>query len=212
VAKAASLAPEQLRALDRLKTIAGIDQFYLAGASAVAWHLHHRRSVDLDLFSRSPRASLSKVEAAAAKLHDVVVLDTNDIMVALEVGRVPVDIVKYPYPPLDPPLPGPSDFPVAQPRDLAAMKLAAIGRRGIKRDFWDFHELARSGVSLPDAARAYLEKFGRTKADLYAVQRALTWFADAESDVVPVQGLTSAHWKRIKSYFLEAAPRLFEDL
>ena len=49
----ARLAEEQLRALDRLSKRPEIDRFYLAGETAVAIHLGHRRSFDLDFFSVS---------------------------------------------------------------------------------------------------------------------------------------------------------------
>jgi hypothetical protein len=212
VAKAARLAPEQLRALDRLRKLPEFAPFYLAGASAIAWHLHHRQSLDLDLFSKSPRASLAKVEAAIGKMRDVTVLSTTDVMVGLDIRGVPVDVVKYPYPLLEEPVPGPHGFPVAGRRDLAAMKLAAISRRGIKRDFWDLYALAEAGTSFGDAGRAYVQRFGRTRADLYAVQRAMTWFQDAESDPVPVRGLTPALWRRIKAYFLKNTPGVLDEL
>jgi hypothetical protein len=47
--KPTELAKEQRSALDRLKAVRGIDRFYLVRGSAVAIHLHHRRSLDLDL-------------------------------------------------------------------------------------------------------------------------------------------------------------------
>lgn len=211
MAKATGLAPEQLRALDRLKSAPGIERFYLAGASAITWHLGHRRSVDLDLFSKSSRVSLERLEGALGSTPGVRIIDSTDVTVAVKVGQVPVDFVKYPYPPLDPLTPGPSDFPVASLRDLAAMKLVAIARRGIRRDFWDLYEIARAGISLPLAAQAYLERFGKAKSDLYAVQRALTWFADAESDPVHVRGMTPALWRRIRAFFEKEAPRLLNE-
>src|SRR5437899_2779036 len=36
---------------------------------------------------------------------------------------------------------GPHRFPIASLRDLAAMKLAAIASRGLRRDFWDLYEI-----------------------------------------------------------------------
>lgn len=79
----------------------------------------------------------------------------------MKVGETPVDIVDYPYPPLEPPGAGPLGFPVAGRLDLATMKLAAIARRGIRRDFWDLHALVQSGISLAAAADAYLRRIGR---------------------------------------------------
>ena len=131
-------------------------------------------------------------------------------MLALKVGDVPVDLVRYPYPPLEKPKPGPGGFPVAGLRDLAAMKLSAIARRGIQRDFWDLQEICRRKVPLEEAARAYRRRFGKTDADLYHVQRALTWFEDAERDPRKPAGLSPEHWERIKAWFRQEAPRLLE--
>jgi hypothetical protein len=210
MAKASRLAPEQLRALGRVAKIPGVERFYLAGASAIAWHLGHRRSLDLDLFSRTARVSLSGIRDRTRGVRGMSVLDTTDVVLKLDVDAVPVDLVKYPYPLLEDPIEGPNGFPVAALRDLAAMKLSAIARRGIKRDFWDLYEIARAGISLREAAAAYRQRFGRSDADLYHVQRALTWFEDAEKDPrVPV-GLTPAKWKRIKAFFVEQAPQLLE--
>lgn len=57
------LADEQLRTLDRLSRISELAGFYLAGGSAVAIHLSHRRS-SLDLFSVAPDANLELIAAA----------------------------------------------------------------------------------------------------------------------------------------------------
>jgi hypothetical protein len=48
MARRPSLPTPQRRALDRLKTVRGIDRFYLAGGAAIAVHLRHRRGL-LDL-------------------------------------------------------------------------------------------------------------------------------------------------------------------
>ena len=45
------LAEEHRRALARLIGLSGIDRFYLVGGTAIAYHLGHRVSEDLDLFS-----------------------------------------------------------------------------------------------------------------------------------------------------------------
>jgi hypothetical protein len=211
MAKASRLAPEQLRALGRVAKIPGVERFYLAGASAIAWHLGHRLSLDLDLFSKTARVSLRGIRDRTRGVRGMAVLDTTDAVLKLDVDDVPVDLVKYPYPPLEEPVKGPGGFPVAGLRDLAAMKLSAVARRGIKRDFWDLYEIARAGISLREAGAAYVQRFGTSHADLYHVQRALTWFEDAEKNPVPLAGITPAKWKRIKAFFLDEAPRLLEE-
>jgi hypothetical protein len=136
--EATQLAPAQRRALARLKQLSTLRGFYLAGGSAVAFHLRHRRSNDLDLFSGRAEADLGAVSDELAGLPDSVVVAATDSVLKARLGQVALDIVRYPYPPLRKPSAGPEGFPVASPLDLAAMQLAAIATRGIRRDFWDF--------------------------------------------------------------------------
>ena len=88
------------------------------------------------------------------------------------------------------------------------MKLAAISKRGIVRDFWDLHEILRSGVTLAQALEAYRRRFRTAHSDLYHVLRSLTYFADAERARVRPKGLTAAKWRAIKEFFRSAAPAL----
>lgn len=207
--KPVRLAQDQRRALGRLSRLRGIQGFYLAGGTAVALHLQHRRSLDLDLFSLGKEADLEALRAELqAALPEARFLGITDASLRIVLGDVPVDFVRYPYAPLDVPTPGPEGMPVAGLRDLAAMKLSAIARRGLRRDFWDLFAIAHAGVSLQDAASAYLERFGRTEADLYHVLRALTFFEDAERDPVLPRGLTTSMWGEIKAFFDAEAPKL----
>jgi len=87
------------------------------------------------------------------------------------------------------------------------MKLSAIAKRGIKRDFWDLHEIvSNSDLDLDQAFDAYLEKFGVRESDLYHVLRSLTYFDDADAEQVFPSGLTLVRWELIKTYFLQNAP------
>jgi hypothetical protein len=200
------LAPGQHRALAALSRLRALRGFYLAGGSAVAYHLGHRRSNDLDLFSRDAAADLDAVSDELGSLGGVKVLSATDTMLKVRLGQVPIDIVRYRYPLLEAPAPAAEGVPIAGLLDLATMKLAAISSRGIGRDFWDLHEIVtRSSITLPVALAAYLRRFGISKADLYHVLRALTYFADAEKERLPT-GLTPRRWKVIKEYFVTAAP------
>jgi hypothetical protein len=77
--KSTKLATEQLRALGSLRAVRGIERFYLAGGTAVAVHLHHRQSRDLDLFSLSPDIDLSALaERLSTELPDVKVQSMTD--------------------------------------------------------------------------------------------------------------------------------------
>ena len=212
MARKPGLPPPQLRALDRLKSVRGIDRFYLAGGAAIAVHLHHRVSNDLDVVGPK-RASFAPFQALARlRSHDVKVVSVGDATLHMEIGGVPVDVVRYPYPLLEEPLSGPAGFPVAGLLDLATNKLAAIAKRGLLRDFCDLYEIGKSGVSLSAACAAYVKRFHVAESDLYHVTLGLTWFEDAETETVRPKGMTDKLWKTIRRYFEEQAPPLVLSL
>ena len=98
---------------------------------------------------------------------------------------------------------------VAALLDLATMKLAALSRRGLRRDFWDLAEIVRrKGNPLQQACQAYRQRYGVAEADLYHVLRSLTWFEDAERDPAFPAGLTEPTWREIEAFFLREAPGL----
>ena len=109
--KLSGLSREQRRALARLSHVEEARGFYLAGGSALAVHLRHRRSRDLDLFSRTPDADLEAVHRALAELFDAIeVAARSQVMMAIRADGVVVDFVRYPYPPLEAPVAGPEGF------------------------------------------------------------------------------------------------------
>ena len=209
MARTPGLAPEQLRALGELKAAGGLEQFHLAGGGAVAFHLEHRSSLDIDLFSDEPGTDLDALRARLIEaLPGAEVVSQSDATLKLRVNDTAVDIVSYPYPLLTPALPGPAGFPVAGLVDLGVMKLSAISRRGLARDFWDLHAILHAGHTLAELAAAYRTRYGRAEADLYHVVRALTYFDDADRDASRPDGLDDALWRRIKEFFEAEAPRL----
>jgi hypothetical protein len=199
------LTPAQHRALARLSREHLLDDLYLAGGVGVALYLHHRRSVDLDFFSRRIDLDLDRTADRLAAIG-AEIIELTDAAVSSVVESVPVDIVRYPYRLIGRLAHAPENTRLASLRDLAAMKLAAIARRGIRRDFWDLYEIvARGSASLSTTLDDYARKFGRARADVYHVIRSLTWFEDAERDRVLPRGMTVAKWRAVRTWFETAA-------
>ncbi|MEI8256146.1 MAG: nucleotidyl transferase AbiEii/AbiGii toxin family protein [Deltaproteobacteria bacterium] len=193
----AALSPEQEKALATLAPALPADA-YLAGGVAVALHLGHRHSRDLDVFTVSSDPGLV-VEALASR-SDVHVTTHRAGTVYLEVGGVPVSIIRHPYPLLQPAALGSqSTIPIASAADLTAMKLQAIATRGAARDFWDLHGLL--GIRRISLAQA-LSDFGLRypTADVGHVVRSLVYFGDAAAAPLPA-GLDPAHWAEIQRAF-----------
>jgi hypothetical protein len=166
--------------------------FYMAGGTALALQLGHRRSVDFDWFRT---ATIVDPLALASELGVTVEATSPGTLHGVARG-VRVSFFTYRYPLLEPPVPAETlGCELASVRDVAAMKLAAITQRGARKDFHDLVAIGRAGVDLPSMLAAYSEKFSAT--DIGHVLVALTWFEDADRDAEPVLATTTA-WEDVK--------------
>jgi hypothetical protein len=189
----------QREALDHLAPV--IDETtYLAGGVAIAIALHHRTSLDLDLFVAhdfDPDRLAERLAPAAATVR---IVGRAPGTLHAEIGGVPVSILSYRYPLLSPArtVPGFS-VRVASLEDLACMKVSAIAGRGAAKDFWDLYELLQRGVANGDLSsllQLYRQKF--PIEDIGHAVRSMAYFAEADAAPLP-RGLTPDHWSAIKS-------------
>ena len=79
--------------------------------------------------------------------------------------------------------------------DIMAMKIAAILRRAVKKDFWDIAELLQH-YSVEEFIRFYTIKYPNQQL-LISIPHALTYFIDAEESEEPVS-LKGQTWKSVK--------------
>ena len=182
--------------------------FYLGGGVAVAMHLAHRESRDLDFFSGTSDPS-QLADAFAQSSDQVRILDRSAGTLHLEIVGVPVSALRYAYPSLATPLRMTGvPIPVASVEDLVAMKLSAIAGRGALRDFWDLSALLdRTHRSLADALALFRAKYARE--DVGHVVRSLAYFADADAEPLPA-GMTAERWRRMRADFQERVRTLEE--
>lgn len=122
--------------------------FYLAGGTALAIHLGHRRSVDFDWFTLD---SIGDGLALAQQLR-AEGIPFNSSAVAPDtlhgtVSSVRVSLIRYPYPLLEPAVEWQElQSALASLADLACMKLAAVAQRGSKKDFIDIYALGMKAM------------------------------------------------------------------
>ena len=140
----AVLPEPQMACLRQLAPIATALDFYLAGGTAVALHLGHRRSVDFDWFAnRFPGQPVDLQASLAARGIGLEPTALAERTVHGQIAGVKVSFLEF-RPPLLAPL---VEWPalgcrLASCPDLAAMKLRAVALRGTKKDFVDIHALA----------------------------------------------------------------------
>jgi hypothetical protein len=185
----------------------GISQpFYLAGGTAIALHLGHRVSVDLDFYSRDH----FDVNMLEMKLQDIPGyrrerLAEDTLLGAL--GDLRISFFWYRYDLLEEPV---IEFgtKILQLPDLAVMKIEAIGQRNVKRDFIDLYFLAKQANIPPEKAIEYhRKKFAGFNINLMHLILSLGYFEDADGDNMPKM-LTPVSWEEVKRYFLRESQRL----
>ena len=124
---------------------------------------------------------------------------------------IPVSFFRYEYPLLRPLHEAPWGLPLADPEDIAAMKLAALSGRGARKDFVDLYFYAHEIASLRQILDRFREKYPGISVDPYHLLRSLTFFDDAEAEAMP-ELPRGGTWDQIKAFFRAEATRLFREL
>jgi hypothetical protein len=129
-----------------------MQQYYLAGGTALALQLNHRKSYDLDFFRIGTHEKID-FNGILKELRDI--FRKEDISVELrktdqtiiEISGTKVTFLAYPFPLVNPLVEGqkPSKYlsgiKLAHPLEIALMKAYALGRRITFRDYIDLYFL-----------------------------------------------------------------------
>jgi hypothetical protein len=204
------LTGAQQTVLELLSRIPEIRSFYLAGGTGLALHLGHRRSEDFDFF-RAGALVPQDLLTVLPQTGDVAVLQEAAGTLTVRLQGVATSFFRYDYPLLRPLRESPWELALADPDDIAAMKLAAVAGRGSRKDFVDLYVYAHEIASLRQALAWFREKYRGVTVDPYHLLRSLTFFEDAESETMP-HLLVALTWDEIKAFFRAETARLFRDL
>jgi len=188
------LAQSAQSVLERLKGIAEIRSFYLAGGTGLALQLGHRRSVDLDFFT----AQSFDAEALAVRLKQVgstetTLLGTRTLKVSID--DIETSFFPYPHPLLFPTLEY-RGVAVASWVDILCMKVAAVGQRAAKRDYVDVYFGLKKGLALRELMDLVKKKYSDVQYSEYHLLRSLMYFDEIESEPMPVL-FRSVSWEAI---------------
>jgi len=186
------------------------ERFYLAGGTALALCIGHRRSVDLDFFSSVDpvsRATRQEIIHAFAPLGGQTLEDTEGHLL-LEARGVHVGFFGYGYPLLAT-TNSVEGVALAGILDIGLMKLDALISRASRKDFYDLYWIARE-VSLDALLARGPEKYPHARDfELLAVE-SLVFFDNADRDLAPAL-LVDVPWEDVKRFFRAEARRLGEQ-
>lgn len=179
---------------------------YLAGGTAVALRLGHRRSADLDFFVPYEFVETAW-EQKWQKEFDFKLTKRDWQTLIGFVGKVKLSLFYYQHTLIET-----SDIflgvPVASEPDLAAMKLDTILGRGTKRDLIDLYFLAKK-FSLAKLFEYYQEKYHNLQERELMFKKALTYFDEADKDEMPNM-LVPINWRQVKKWLVEEVRKLEE--
>jgi len=188
-----TITPDTLELLIRLQSIPELADTRLVGGTALAFHLGHRLSIDLDLFGSFDQEIITKTLQSEG-FNTFNILSESKVIKQYLINMVKIDIVKYDrYSWLQDAVID-NQIRLAGLKDIAAMKVAAITNRGSKKDFIDLFFLLKS-FSLQTIIEFYLTKY--FDANPFPAIRSLAYFDDAEKDEMPKM-LISTKWEDVK--------------
>ena len=206
----AILTEAQQAVLELLSRIDEVRTFYLAGGTALALHLGHRRSRDFDLF-RGTDFLPQDLVSALRDTGEVRVLQEAAGTLTVMLHEVPASFFRYDYPLLRPLRESSWGLSLADPEDIAAMKLAALAGRGSRKDFVDLYVYTREVAPLEHTFARFREKYRGVSVDPYHLVRSLAFFEDAEVEAMPDM-LIPVAWDQVTAFFRAEATRLFRTL
>jgi len=95
-----------------------------------------------------------------------------------------------------------SNLNIADVKDIAPMKLAAISDRGIKRDFIDLYFIiaVEKLFTLQEILNLYDQKFEVLNQNKAHILKSLIYFDDADKGPMP-QMLKEVSWIKVKKFF-----------
>lgn len=188
-----TVEPATLEPLRKLQQEPLLATFNLVDGTALALRIGHRKSVDLDLFTRE-EFDLEEVKS--------MLIEKNDLKVSFErqqtlkgfIGRVMIDCIRFNYPHLH------VTDEIGGVRlesipDIIAMKLSTIAQNGTRiKDFIDIATLSTK-YSLDEMLQFYADKF--SNANIVMPAKALTYFDEINFNESVVMTSGKFDWKRV---------------
>ncbi len=174
----------------------------LAGGTGLAFRLGHRVSEDLDFF-RTDDLDLRSLHDVLCQYGSYETLQEAEHTLTVLLHKTKLSFFRVSDPLLFESTPY-RFFSIADERDIALMKLAAISGRGSRKDFADLYIILQNEPSLETYFDLMPRKYDPSRLNTYHILRSLTYFEDAEKEPMP-QMLVPFNWTECKAFFIREA-------
>lgn len=182
-------------------------RFYLAGGTALALQIGHRRSMDLDFFSEVDEVHSQSRQEIISTLswREHQVIESTDGNLLLLMDKFRVGFYSYGYSLLEPTLEF-NNIRLASLLDLGLMKLDALIGRGSRKDFYDLYLICLK-IPLTDLFSAGERKYPQVRDFALLAVESLVRFENADQDFQP-EMLIDLPWESVKQFFFGQAKEL----
>lgn len=181
-----------LALLKKMMGLPAFQQFNLVGGTALALQIGHRVSIDLDFFT-SHEFDSAQLIIELERLGKLEVLVDKPPFLQVRLDDVKLDFLKYPYPFVQEFIDA-EGVRLASVENISVMKLLAIARRGVKKDFVDLYFILER-YSLGELVQLFESKL--PNIDMFHILKSLSYFEDADVEADPKM-LVKVSWAKIK--------------
>ena len=182
-----------LELLRRLQGEPLLSAFNLVGGTALALRIGHRKSVDLDLFTRED-FDLEELKSMLVEKYDFKVSFARGYTLKGFIGDVMIDCIRFDYPHLQS-LDFIEEVRLESVPDIIAMKLSAISQNGTRiKDFIDIATLSTM-YSFDEMLGFYTEKF--PNVNVIMPLKSITYFEEIDFNEPVVMMTGEFEWSRI---------------
>jgi len=178
----ASVDKNLLNLIHRLQSDKELDDFILAGGTALSLQIGHRKSVDIDLFTISDFNAGELLEYLEKHYNFRMNFQARSTLKG-SIDNIQVDLIAHKYPYLKNPatIDGVS---IASIEDIAAMKVNAVSGDGTRvKDFIDLYFLLKQ-FSFSEIVSFFSAKYS-SRNNAHAI-KSLTWFDDVDLNDWPI--------------------------
>ena len=185
--------------------------WYLAGGTALAIQVGHRRSVDLGFFIKHSRFDNIDLLDRISSGGNLEIELSKDNTIFAKLFEAKISFIAYPFfvPRQD--FMNYGSVKVLSSIDIAVMKVVAISQRGRKRDFFDLYWCAKNLESLEKTIKRLPSQYPSVAHNYHHILKAMVYFEDAESDPEP-EIFFKVSWDEVKNYFNKEIPIITKKL
>lgn len=185
-----------------------ISKFYLAGGTALALQIAHRRSIDFDLFSEK-EFEVQLLKKKLPEYGDYTLRSESEMILDGDINSVRISFFKLPWNLVGEELRF-NNLRIASREDIAAMKLAALSMRGSRKDFIDLYFLLKE-FQLDEMFHYFEKKYGKNQENVYCAMKGMIYFEDAEKQPMPGL-LKQVSWREIKKSITQAHKEYIREI